>query len=170
MALYFSTNSENPFEIAITCDPALDMSSEEKAEYLKTGEGLKVKSGLTPTFFKVKALSPKDREDVETKAGAYVRSELGRILWAEEPSNYKEKAYWRENLNEVERKALSNYEQYINRVYEEMIKAAVLEVVGVEGKPFDIIQQIRPDGDRIQTISELVIQIQRLSLLGNAGK
>ena len=160
MALYFSTNSENPFEIAITCDPALDMSSEEKAEYLKTGEGLKVKSGLTHTFFKVKALSPKDREDVETKAGAY----------AEEPSNYKEKAYWRENLNEVERKALSNYEQYINRVYEEMIKAAVLEVVGVEGKPFDIIQQIRPDGDRIQTISELVIQIQRLSLLGNAGK
>lgn len=170
MALYFSTNSEKIFEIAITCDLALDMTQEEKTAYLKTGEGLKVKEGSNPTFFKIKALSPKEREAVELAAGAYSRSELGRILWSEEPSESREKAYWREALSEVERKALQSYELYISRVYEEMIQASVLEVVGVEGKPYEIIQQIRPDADRIRAMSELILHIQRLSLLGSEGK
>ena len=104
------------------------------------------------------------------KAGAYTRSELGRILWGEEPADYKQKAYWREGLNDVERKALSNYEKYINSVYEEMIKVGVLSIKGVEGDVYEMIEKIRPDHNRVRTISELVIHIQRISLLSNEGK
>lgn len=170
MALYFSTTTEVQYEVAITCDPALDMNEEEKALYLKTGEGLKVKEGESATLFVIKPLSPKDREGIEVKAGAYTRSELGRILWGEEPADYKQKAYWREGLNDVERKALSNYEKYINSVYEEMIKVGVLSIKGVEGDVYEMIEKIRPDHNRVRTISELVIHIQRISLLSNEGK
>lgn len=170
MALYFSTTTDIEYDIVITCDSALDMTDEEKSGYLKTGEGLKVKEGMTPTYFKLKPLSPKDREIAETKAGAYTRSELGRILWTEEPNGYKEKAYWRENLNDVEKKALSSYEKYLSNVYEEMVKAGVKSIVGVNGDVWDIIDSIRPDVDRVRTISELVLHIQRLSLLSNEGK
>lgn len=170
MALYFSTTTDVQYEVAITCDNDLDMSDDEKALYLKTGEGLKVKEGKEPTLFIIKPLSPKERENVELKAGAYTRSELGRILWSEEPSNYKEKAYWRENLNDIEKNALSNYERYINNVYEEMVKASVIGIKGVKGDVWELIQAIRPDANRIRTISELILHIQRISLLSNEGK
>lgn len=170
MALHFSTTTDVLFPIAITCDSALDMTQEEKNKYIFSGEGLKIKDGATPTYFIVKPLGPKERESAEVRAGAYIRSELGRVLWSEEPSDQKEKAYWRENLSDVERNALASYEAYINRVYDEMIRESVKEIQGVEGEPLALIQKIRPDADRIKTITELVIHIQRLSLLGDSGK
>lgn len=170
MALFFSTTTDVHFDIAITCDSALDMTQDEKNIYLKSGEGLKTFEGQTPTYFVIKPMSPKDRENVEIKAGAFTRSELGRMLWSEEPMDIREKAYWRENLSDMEKKAISSYEQYINKVYEEMIKSSVIKIKDLTIDPWDAIQQIRPDADRIRTITELVLQIQRLSLLSNQGK
>lgn len=172
MALHFTTNAKLQYEIAITTDPALNMNDDEKISYLNTGDNglLKIKEGQEPTFFVIHALTPSDRETAELKAGAYTRSELGRILWVEEPSNYKEKAYWREALSDMEKKALSDYESYLNRVYSELVKASLIEIKGVAGDPWDLIQMIRPDSIRLKAISELVYHIQRLSLLSEEGK
>lgn len=170
MALHFSTTTEVLFNVVITCDDALDMTAEEKKKYLFNGEGLKLVDGKTPTYFVIKPLGPKEREAAEVRAGAYTRSELGRMLWADEPNDPKEKAYWREALTAIEKGALASYEGYINRVYEEMIREAVKEIKGVEGDPLSMIQKIKPESDRIKTITELVIHIQRLSLLGSEGK
>lgn len=170
MALFFSTTTDIQYEVAITCDPALDMNEDEKASYLRTGEGLKIKQDQVPTYFVIKPLSPKDRENAELKAGAYTRSELGRILWSEEPNDYKEKAYWRENLNDMEKKALANYERYISNVYEQMIKASVIAIKGVDGDVWENIEKIRPDQYRVRTISELVLHTQRISLVSQEGK
>jgi len=173
MALHFSTSSSIKYEIAITADPSLDMTQEEKDNYLKSGDNslLKKLPNEEPTIFILKPLSPKDRETAELKAGGYTRSELGRILWLEEPRGIKDKAYWRENLSDIEKKALADYEGYLNRVYEEMIKVSVIEVKGV---PFndimDLLNSIRPDAFRLKAISELIFHIQRLSLLSNEGK
>jgi hypothetical protein len=46
----------------------------------------------------------------------------------------------------------------------------VIEIVGISGKPWDLIQSIKPDHVRVQTISELVAHISNLSLLGDEGK
>ena len=173
MALFFSTNTDARFEVAITIDPALNtMSQSEKDEYLRTGDNslLKINEGEAPTWFVLKAMGPKDRENAEVSAGAYSRSELGRLLWIEEPKDYKEKAYWRENLTDIEKKALSSYELYINRVYEEMVKGSVIEVKGSGDKPWDLLQSIRPDAYRVKAVSELIFHIQRLSLLSDEGK
>ena len=51
-----------------------------------------------------------------------------------------------------------------------MIKASVVEIKGVEGNVWDLIQSIKPDAIRLQTISELVTHISTLSLLGDQGK
>lgn len=170
MALHFSTTTDVLFDVVISCDEALDMTQEEIKIYLQKGGELKLKEGQTPTYFVIKPMGPKERENAEVRAGAYTRSELGRILWVEEPSDLKEKAYWRENLSELERKALSSYEQYINKVYEEMIRESVKEIKGIKGDPLELIQKIRPEADRVRTVSELIIHIQRLSLLGAEGK
>jgi hypothetical protein len=170
MALFFSTTTDITYDVVITCDPALDMSEDEKSSYLRTGEGIKIKEGQVPTYFVIKPLSPKERENAELKAGAYTRSELGRILWSEEPNDYKEKAYWRENLNEMEKKALANYEKYISNVYEEMIKASVISIKGIDGDVWENLEKIRPDQYRIRTISELVLHTQRISLVSQEGK
>jgi len=170
MALHFSTSSSIEHKVVISIDPALDMTSEEFSKYLKTGEGYKCVEGSEPTIFVIKALSPKQRESAEVSAGAYKRSELGRYLHATEPTSTKEKAEWHNNLSDAEKQAYFDYNSYISRVYEEMIKASVVRIEGVEGSPLDLIQNIRPDSHRLSTITELVIHIQRLSLLGDQGK
>ena len=169
--LSFSTSSQTQIEVAITCDQALDMTDNDKLMYLRGHKDfLKIKDGQKPTLFIIKALSPSEREEAEIKAGAYIRSELGRMLFIEQPSDAKERAYWHDALGDQERKALSEYNAYLNRVYQEMIKCSVIEIVGVSGKPWDLIQSIKPDHVRVQTISELVAHISNLSLLGDEGK
>jgi hypothetical protein len=170
MALHFSTSSSLEHKVVISIDPALDMTSEEFSVYLKNGGDYKCLENQEPTVFVVKALSPKQREAAEVAAGAYKRSELGRYLHATEPSTTKEKAEWHNNLSDAEKQAYFDYGQYINRVYEEMIKVACVRIEGVEGNPIDLIQNIKPEAHRISTITELVIHIQRLSLLGDQGK
>ena len=69
----------------------------------------------------LKALSPAEREEAEVKAGAYTRSELGRLLWVEAPSETKERARWHHALTDDERQAMSDYQAYLSRVYIEMV-------------------------------------------------
>jgi hypothetical protein len=171
MALYFSTTTDIEYSIVITCDKALDMSFEEMTSYLQGDlDRLKIKEGQTPTYFKIKPLSPSDREDIEVKAGAYTRSELGRMLYIEQPDDPKEKAYWHDKLSDEERSTLAQYQAYLNRVYVETAKKAVVKIEGYEGKAWDAIQSIKPDNHRIQTIAEIIAHVQRISLLGPEGK
>ena len=64
---------------------------------------------------------------------------------------------------------MSDYQQYLNRVYIEMIRSSLISIDGVDGS-VDQVQQIRPESHRVQVISELVLHIQRISLLGIEGK
>jgi hypothetical protein len=64
---------------------------------------------------------------------------------------------------------MAGYQQYLNQVYNEMIKASLTHIDG-EPATFDHIDQIRPDDHRVTTIVELVVHIRRISLLGDAGK
>ncbi len=169
--LSFSTSSLTTIEVAITCDTALDMADQDKVLYLKGQRNLlKCKDGQSPTLFVLKALSPAEREDAEIKAGAYTRSELGRMLYLDQPSDSKDRAYWHDSLTDKEKTALAEYNAYLNRVYQEMIKVSCVEIKGVNGKPWDLIQSIKPDIVRVQTIGELVAHISNLSLLGEGGK
>ncbi len=65
---------------------------------------------------------------------------------------------------------MSEYNAYLNRVYQEMVKASLIEIEGLDGDPWILIQSIKPDSIRIQTISELITHITSLSLLGDLGK
>jgi len=170
MALHFSTSSAIEHNVVISIDPALDMTSEDFSVYLKKGGEYKCLEGQEATVFVVKALSPKQREAAEVAAGAYKRSELGRYLHAVEPTSVKEKAEWHNNLSDAEKSAYFEYSQYISRVYEEMIKQALVRIEGVDGSPIELIHNIKPDAHRVATITELVVHIQRLSLLGDQGK
>jgi hypothetical protein len=169
--LSFSTSANTKIEVVITCDNAVNLNDEEKLAYLKGDRSvLKIHPDKQPTYFIIKALSPVEREEAEIKAGAYTRSELGRLLFIEQPSDLIERANWQHNLSENKKKAFAEYNAYLNRVYQEMIKASVVEIKGVEGNVWDLIQSIKPDAIRLQTISELVTHISTLSLLGDSGK
>ena len=101
--------------------------------------------------------------------GAYTRSELGRVLWVEAPTDLRDKARWHHELPIDEREAYADYEAYISRVYVEMIRESLVSING-EPATVDMIQRIRPDSMRITTITELVLHIQRVSLTGDQGK
>tara|TARA_Y100001938_G_C8085106_1_gene431473 strand:- start:1978 stop:2484 length:507 start_codon:yes stop_codon:yes gene_type:complete len=168
MAISFLTSTQIEVDVYLTFDPSIELDEDQKTEYLTTGifKGT-VKEGAT--VFTLKALSPSEREDAEVKAGSYTRSELGRMLWIESPSDEKEKARWHHNLEEDEKQAFASYQSYINRVYLEMIRASLLKIDGEEAS-LEMIQSIRPDSHRVQSITELVLHIQRLSLVGESGK
>jgi hypothetical protein len=117
----------------------------------------------------LKPLGPADREAAEIRAGAFSRSELGRYLWIEAPTDAHKKARWHHGLSIEEREALASYEAYISRVSIEMIRESLVEIDGHEGT-VEMIQDIRPDSFRISTITELVLHIQRASLVGDSGK
>tara|TARA_Y100001938_G_scaffold6486_1_gene8012 strand:- start:2095 stop:2604 length:510 start_codon:yes stop_codon:yes gene_type:complete len=169
MALRFFTSSESTLEVVITCDPAIDATDEAKNEYLKTGDLSLLGDHEGATIFKLKALGPSEREEAEVKAGAYVRSELGRLLWIQQPTETEERARWHHALEEDEREALAMYRNYLDKVYLEMV-AKSLQTIDNEPASIDQIQMIQPDDARIVTISELVVHIRRISLLGDSGK
>tara|TARA_Y100000592_G_C5481143_1_gene325595 strand:- start:5618 stop:6127 length:510 start_codon:yes stop_codon:yes gene_type:complete len=169
MGLSFLTSAEQTIEVVVTCDPSIDCTEEQRAEYLETGDMLNLRVADGATIFTLKALSPAEREQAEIKAGAMTRSELGRLLWTEAPDDLREKATWHHKLSDDEREAMSQYQQYLNNVYSEMIRASLISIDEANGS-LEQIQMIRPESHRVQTISELVLHIQRISLLGDEGK
>ena len=168
MALNFVTSSAQTIHVVVTCDPAIKCSDEEKQLYLETGEDRLKRIG-EPTTFTLKALSPTEREDAEVRAGALKRSELGRLLWGEAPEDTLERARWHHDLSDTDREAMAEYQAYINRVYREMVKASLVAIDGQDAH-IDQLDLIRPESVRINTVSELVLHIQRVSLLGDEGK
>jgi len=76
---------------------------------------------------------------------------------------------WHHQLSNDEREAMSEYQQYLNNVYNEMIRASLISINDVDAT-LEQLQMIRPESHRVQTISELVLHIQRISLLGDQGK
>ena len=128
--LKFSTTTTIEIKIAVSCDPALDMTSAEITAYLQGDfDSLKIKQDQAPTYFFIKPLSPSDREEIEIKAGAYTRSELGRMLFVEQPDDQKKRAYWQDSLSDQEKNAFAQYQAYLNRVYAETAKKALVKVV-----------------------------------------
>ena len=169
MALSFLTSSEQTIEVVVTCDPAVECSTDQRSAYLETGDLTHLTITEGATAFTLKALSPSEREQAEIRAGAMTRSELGRLLWSQSPDDVEEKARWHHELSDAEREAMSQYQQYLSRVFDEMIRASL---VSIDNEPanLDQLQMIRPESHRVQTISELVLHIQRISLIGDQGK
>ena len=64
---------------------------------------------------------------------------------------------------------MADYNSYINRVYVEMLRSSLKSIDG-EDASVDQLQLIRPDRHRTDTVSELVLHVQRVSLLGDQGK
>jgi len=170
MALSFLTNADHTIEVVVTCDPEVEADQAQRSAYLQSGELDKLGSvGEDATRFTLKALSPSEREDAEVRAGALRRSELGRLLWSEAPADSSERARWHHALSDDEREAMADYNAYINRVYVEMLRAS-LQLIDGEQASVDQLNLIRPDSHRTETISELVLHVQRVSLLGDSGK
>lgn len=169
MALSFLTSSEQTQEVVVTCDPEVTASAEQRSAYLESGDLSALGEIGQATRFTLKALSPSEREDAEARAGALIRSELGRLLWTEAPTAERERAEWHHALSDDERRAMSDYQAYLNRVYQEMINSSLILIDGEEADA-EQLQLIRPEAHRIQTVSELVLHIQRISLLGIEGK
>jgi hypothetical protein len=170
MALSFLTNADHTIEVVVTCDPEVEADQAQRSAYLQSGELSELGSvGNNATRFTLKALSPSEREDAEVRAGALRRSELGRLLWSEAPADSLERARWHHALSDDEREAMSSYNSYINRVYVEMLRAS-LQLIDGEDASVDQLNMIRPDSHRTETISQLVLHVQRVSLLGDSGK
>ena len=168
MAISFLVSSDSTMDIYLSFDPSIELDEDQRKEYLNDGVFNGVASEEA-TIFKIKALSPSEREEAEVRAGSFTRSELGRMLWIESPSDDKEKAQWHHKLTDEEKHALSSYQSYLNKVYLEMIRASLISIDGEEAN-LENIQAIRPESHRIQAITELVLHIQRISLVGNEGK
>jgi len=170
MALNFLTSSEQTIDVVVTCDSEVNSTAEQRSAYLSSGDlGDLGEVGENATRFTIKALSPSEREEAEVRAGAYSRSELGRLLWIEAPSDHSERARWHHDLSDDERSAMSQYQAYLNRVYLEMLRGGLTHINGEEAS-VEQVDMIRPDSDRLTVISELVAHIQRISLLGVEGK
>lgn len=168
MAISFLSSSNSTIDVHLSFDPSVHMTDEERSEYLTSGI-FKGRLDEDATKFKLKALSPSEREEAEVQAGSFTRSELGRLLWIESPSDDKEKALWHHALSDEEKTAVSSYQAYLNRVYLEMIDASLISV-NDEDASIETVQAIRPEAHRIQAITELVLHVQRISLVGDEGK
>lgn len=161
--------------IYITSDPAFsEISEADKGEYLATSDSAVLGDTEKACAFSIKALSPSERENAEIRAGAYERSELGRLLFTRQPTDVEEKARWHHELDSAERKALAEYHQYLQNCYVEMIRASLVSIKN-HGEEYtgDLIAQIdliKPESARVSVISELIVHIQRLSLLGDRPK
>ena len=170
MALSFLTNADHTVEVVVTCDPEVGADESQRSAYIQSGDLSELGSvSDQATRFTLKALSPSEREDAEVRAGALRRSELGRLLWSEAPIDSAERARWHHALTDDEREAMSGYNAYINRVYVEMLRAS-LKLIDGEQASVDQLELIRPDSHRTDTISQLVLHVQRISLLGDKGK
>lgn len=170
MALAFLPSSSMTLDVVVSCDPAVIGSPEQIHAYLESGRLEELGGYEGATIFRLKALSPAEREEAEVRAGAYRRSELGRHLWMAEPTSLSERARWHHALQTEEREALGEYQAYLNRVFVEMVRSALVAIDGAEIKGENPLDLIRPEAHRVQVLAELVRHVQRISLLGHSGK
>lgn len=170
MALRFSNTADIEIEVVITSDESVSCSEESAKLYLREGD----KSGLTigedATIFIIKPLSLEQREQAEIRAGAHTRSELGRLLHDQKPSDFEEYARWHHQLEEDEREALGKYTEYLNKCYHEIVRSGLVKIKGLDGDAFTLLSNISPDQVRVATLMELVCHIQRVSLLTDDEK
>lgn len=171
MALHFLTSTSQTFDVYITCDPSVKASDENKRKYLKSRDASLLEVDENATVVTLKALGPAEREAAEIRAGAFTRDELGKFLYYEyiSISDAYERAEYHHKLDESERIALAKYEQYTNNVALETIREGL---VSLNGEPvnLDMIQAIRPNAVRIQTITEIFNHIITASNIGDVGK
>ena len=169
MALHFSTSTLEQFKIIVSCDQSISMTDSQRSTYLNHGtlEGVQIADDAT--WFTLKPLSANDREKAEIRAGAFTRSELGKLLWVEAPSNTRDRARWHNKLDDEEREALATYELYQNRSYCEYVRESLV-AINDEPATFEVIDSIKPSSDRITTITEIVYHIHRLSTLSDQAK
>ena len=100
MALSFMPSADMTIDVVVSVDPSVKASPEQWRAYMETGDVKELEAYEGATLFTLKALSPSEREQAEVKAGAYTRSELGRMLWVEAPDDLKAKARWHHELSE----------------------------------------------------------------------
>ena len=169
MSLTFTTSTTDHFKIVISSDPSVHMDDSQKTKYFTHGELDGVQVDDDATWITLKPLSIQDREQAEIKAGAFTRSELGKLLFVEAPSNTRERAIWHNRLTDEEKEALAKYEQYQNKTYCEYVRASLV-AINDEDASFEMINQITPESSRITAITEIVLHLHRVSTLGNQGK
>jgi hypothetical protein len=170
MALRFSASADIRKTVYITSDESVTASQEAAQAYLSEGDESGLEIGADATQFIIKPLSLEDREKAEVRAGAHTRSELGRLLHDQKPADEESYARWHHKLEEDERAALGRYSAYLNQCYYEIVRAGLVEIVGIEGDPYKALMSISPEPAKIGAIMELVCHIQRLSLLSSDEK
>ena len=166
MAFSFALSTTEEQKIYLSCDPAVSGSDDARSAYITCGDDSDLSLTEDPTWWVIRALSPDERVQAERRAGAARRSELGRILFIEQLGidGERPRAEWRDKLRMKEQDALSNYTDYLDRVYIETIRLAA-KIEGYDGDVVEILQRIRPEQTRVQAVTELTIRIQALSTL-----
>ena len=165
MAFNFATSANYELDVVCISDPALeDVDQAIKDRYLETTD-MSLFNGVDGlTVFKIRALSHQDREQAEIRAGAYQRTELGRILNWQAPSDEIEQAKWFDNLTAHEQESFHKYIKYLKNVNEEILNQSLISIDGKKATIEDI-NLIRPDSLRAQVFNELTLHIRRISLL-----
>ena len=165
MSFSFATSSNYKMKVICTSDPALEHIDQSiKDQYLESSDMNLFPEIDNLTIFEIKALSHEDREQAEIRAGAYQRTELGRVLNWQAPNEELEQAKWFDNLNPDEQEAFHRYLKYLRRVNEEIVNQSLISIDGKEASLEDI-NLIRPDNLRSQVFNELTLHIRRISLL-----
>ena len=171
MALHFLTNTNQSFDIYITCDSDISASEENKRLYLKSRDISLLEIGENATKVTLKPLGPAEREAAEIRAGAFTRDELGKFLYYEYLSldDGLKRAKYHHDLDDSEKIAMAKYEQYTNNVALETIRESL---ISINDKPATLeqLQTIRPNAIRIQTITEIFNHVITSSNIGDKGK
>lgn len=165
MAFTFATSANYELDVVCISDPALeDVDQEIKDKYLETTDMSLFADINGLTVFRIRALSHQDREEAEIRAGAYQRTELGRVLNWQAPSDEVEQAKWFDNLTAHEQESFHKYIKYLKNVNEEIIQQSLVSIDGQRAS-LNEINLIRPDSLRSQVFNELTLHIRRISLL-----
>ena len=164
----FNTSTRHTFKIVVSTDSSVQMTEEQKKNYFNTGNLDDIQVDQNASWFTLRTLSIADREQAEIKAGAFTRSELGKLLWVEAPNDTRDKAVWHNRLSDEEKEALAKYEKYLDRSYLEYAKASLVAINDEEVNS-DILDNLSP-ADKSNVIYEMVIHLTRESTLSEAGQ
>lgn len=164
----FNTSTRHTFKIVVSTDSSVTMTEEQKRNYFNSGNLDDIQVDDKASWFTLRTLSIADREQAEIKAGAFTRSELGKLLWVEAPNDTRDKAVWHNRLSDEEKEALAKYEKYLDRSYLEYAKASLVAINDEEVNS-DILDNLSP-ADKSNVIYEMVIHLTRESTLSESGK